>query len=612
MGENGVRMSADPQRSDLKKQDVKRARIYRVLSLGFSAVAATTATVLLLEAAVADGNDVWDYARATLIFLTTAWLSWGAAQALLGLPGRGQKRAVPDIAMPQPRTVVLVPICNEDPVATFARIAAMDASVQAAGVSADFAVLSDTRDDDAAAQERNTFVRLLAETDGQGRIFYRRRQDSRGRKAGNIEDFIRNSGAAYEFAVILDADSLMEGATIRRMIAQMQADPKLGLLQTLPKIIGATSLFGRAMQFAASFFSPVFARGLGRMQGDTGPFWGHNAIIRTGAFAESCALPPLSGLPPFGGHILSHDYVEAALLARGGWTVHMDETIPGSFEEGPENVLSFAKRDRRWCQGNLQHMRLLTAPGLRTWSRFVFVQGIFAYIVSLLWGMFLLASIAATVMAPAPDYFPEPYQLFPVFPSDRTQQIIALGMGIVGLLVVPKLGILLQAIATRRAQGFGGGALAAGSVLVELLLSSLMAPVMLMYQSKAVLQVLSGRDGGWPANQRGEGSLTLGQGLRAGLWISFFGAIALLGVWQIAPALVLWLMPVSLPMLAAPLLITYSSRQLFGGLFKTPEEDERGTVVAAYRTIHARWVAQSGRSGPTSTPEAGDHAHVAA
>jgi membrane glycosyltransferase len=612
MGENGVRMSADPQRSDLKKQDVKRARIYRVLSLGFSAVAATTATVLLLEAAVADGNDVWDYARATLIFLTTAWLSWGAAQALLGLPGRGQKRAVPDIAMPRPRTVVLVPICNEDPVATFARIAAMDASVQAAGVSADFAVLSDTRDDDAAAQERNTFVRLLAETDGQGRIFYRRRQDSRGRKAGNIEDFIRNSGAAYEFAVILDADSLMEGATIRRMIAQMQADPKLGLLQTLPKIIGATSLFGRAMQFAASFFSPVFARGLGRMQGDTGPFWGHNAIIRTGAFAESCALPPLSGPPPFGGHILSHDYVEAALLARGGWTVHMDETIPGSFEEGPENVLSFAKRDRRWCQGNLQHMRLLTAPGLRTWSRFVFVQGIFAYIVSLLWGMFLLASIAATVMAPAPDYFPEPYQLFPVFPSDRTQQIIALGMGIVGLLVVPKLGILLQAIATRRAQGFGGGALAAGSVLVELLLSSLMAPVMLMYQSKSVLQVLSGRDGGWPANQRGEGSLTLGQGLRAGLWISFFGAIALLGVWQIAPALVLWLMPVSLPMLAAPLLITYSSRQLFGGLFKTPEEDERGTVVAAYRTIHARWVAQSGRPGPTSTPEAGDHAHVAA
>ncbi len=608
-----MRMSTGPVGSQARQDDVRRARLYRVIALGFSAVAATTATVLLLEAAVADGNDVWDYARASLIFLTTAWLSWGAAQALLGLPGRTRQPAVADIVMPQPRTVVLVPICNEDPVATFARIAAMDASLLASGVATDIAVLSDTRDEDAAAHERNTFVRLLEETSGHGRIFYRRRQDNRGRKAGNIEDFIRNSGAAYEFAVILDADSLMEGATIRRMIAQMQADPSLGLLQTLPKIVGAGSLFGRAMQFAASFFSPVFARGLARMQGDTGPFWGHNAIIRTEAFAQSCALPPLSGLPPFGGHILSHDYVEAALLARGGWSVQVDETIPGSFEEGPENVLSFAKRDRRWCQGNLQHIRLLTAPGLRAWSRFVFVQGIFAYIVSLLWGLFLLASIAATVMAPAPDYFPEPYQLFPVFPSDRTQQIIALGMGIVGLLVVPKLGILIQAIVTRRADGFGGGALAAASVLVELLLSSLMAPVMLMYQSKAVLQVLSGRDGGWPANQRGEGSLTLGQGLRAGLWISVFGAVALLGVWQIAPALVLWLMPVSLPMLAAPLLITYSSRDIFGGLFRTPEEDERGTVVATYRAIHARWTsATATTTSAAGDADAGEPANVAA
>ncbi|MCE8471342.1 glucans biosynthesis glucosyltransferase MdoH, partial [Rhodovulum sulfidophilum] len=282
--------------------------------------------------------------------------------------------------LPHQPTVVLVPICNEDPVTTFARIAAMDGSIQAAGLRCDIAVLSDTRDPENAARERDVFARLLAETGGAGRIFYRRRTDNRGRKAGNIEDFIQSSGGAYEFALILDADSLMEGVTIRRMIARMQADPRLGLLQTLPKIIGAGSLFGRAMQFSASFHSPVFARGLARLQGNTGPFWGHNAMVRVRAFAESCGLPALEGKPPFGGHILSHDYVEAALLARAGWRVKLDETIEGSFEEGPDNILAHAKRDRRWCQGNLQHIRLVLAPGLAGWSRFVFLQGIFAYL----------------------------------------------------------------------------------------------------------------------------------------------------------------------------------------------------------------------------------------
>ncbi|NIZ08415.1 glucans biosynthesis glucosyltransferase MdoH [Pseudooceanicola sp. HF7] len=570
--------------------DAKMAvtRLYRGLAIGFALLAATIATIMLTDAALEDGTDVWDIARSVLIFLTTAWLAWGASLSLVGLMPR-RRRAEPAMMMPQPRCIVLVPICNEDPVATFARIAAMDHSIQAAGVAADIAVLSDTRDEDAASGERNAFAHLLDETAGQGRIFYRRRQDNRGRKAGNIEDFIRNSGAAYELAVILDADSLMEGQAIRRMIAEMQADPDLGLLQTLPKITGATSVFGRAMQFSASFFSPVFARGLARLQGTTGPFWGHNAIIRTRAFAESCALPPLAGKPPFGGHILSHDYVEAALLARAGWSVRVDETIDGSYEEGPENILSFAKRDRRWCQGNLQHIRLLTAPGLRAWSRFVFVQGIFAYLVSLVWGLFLIASVAGAVFAPAPDYFPDTYQLFPVFPSDQTQQIIALGIGVVGLLVLPKLSILIESAMTRRAVGFGGSLKAAGSVLVELLLSSLLAPVMLMYQSRAVLQVLMGRDGGWPANQRGEGRLTIGQGIAAGFWITLFGAAALTATWWIAPGLLIWLLPVAVPMLLAPLLIALTSRVGISGLFQTPEEAAPSPVIRHYRAIHDRW-----------------------
>src|SRR5690606_25094182 len=172
----------------------------------------------------------------------------------------------------------------------------------------------------------------------------RRREQNVGKKAGNIADFIRTSGARYEFLVILDADSLMAGQTILTMTLRMKAAPRLGLLQTLPRIIAARSWFGRAVQFAASYYSPAFARGVAGTQGREGPFWGHNAAVRTRAFAESCGLPALSGKPPFGGHILSHDYVEAALLARAGWIVRLDPDLEGSFEEGPENIVDYAKR----------------------------------------------------------------------------------------------------------------------------------------------------------------------------------------------------------------------------------------------------------------------------
>ncbi|SFA74813.1 membrane glycosyltransferase [Poseidonocella pacifica] len=563
-------------------------RASRVSALTFAFLAASLATGLLVDAAIQDGVDVWDIARGVLIFITTAWLAWGAALAFLGLPA-GRTAPLPDLSGPPPPTAVLVPICNEDPVSTFARIAAMDRSFAQAGLPLHIAVLSDTRDEHAAQLERITFERLLSETNGEGRIFYRRRADNHGRKAGNIEDFIRRSGGAYELAVILDADSLMEGETVRAMIARMVAEPDIGVLQTLPKIVGAHSFFGRAMQFSAAFHSPTFTRGLARIQGVTGPFWGHNAIIRVRAFAESCALPELRGKPPFGGPILSHDYVEAALLARAGWSVLVDDRLGGSYEEGPENLLSYAKRDRRWCQGNLQHMRLLFAPGLPGWSRFVFLQGIFSYLVSVLWAAFLISSILAALMAVEPDYFPDPHQLFPVFPDDRTKEITALAVGIGGLLIVPKVAILMGAILSGRARGFGGGFRAFLSVVTEILLTSLLAPLMLLYQTRAVFQVFSGRDGGWPSSQRGEGIIPLPSALQAGAWIVLIGALSLSAVAWVAPGLTLWLLPVCLPMLVAPFLISWTSRALSHAVFRSPEETEVPAVVRTYRDIHVRW-----------------------
>ena len=275
-------------------RDQRSVRWARRATFAVSATAAVTGFLLFLQFGAADGLDWVDVLRSLLILMSTFWLAWGAAQGLLGLTTRPVKRISGDGPI-RGRTVVLVPVYNEDPVTTFARIAAMDASLQALDTGAvfDFAILSDTRNEAIAARERQWFLRLLRDRVAEGRIFYRRRAENTGRKAGNIEEFIQRSGAAYDYAMILDADSLMEGATITEMVRRMEADPDLGLLQSLPRVINARSRFGRTMQFSAGFYSPVFARGLAMMQGRTGPFWGHNALVRVRAFAASCGLPEL-------------------------------------------------------------------------------------------------------------------------------------------------------------------------------------------------------------------------------------------------------------------------------------------------------------------------------
>lgn len=577
----------DPKRKPTKT----RAAGARLLALSSSLLAAAAAGMVFFIYGAADGLSLIDVARTVLITLSTWWLAWGAATALLGLTSR-QSLAPPSVAGPiRGKTVVIVPIYNEDPMDTFARIAAMDDSLNACGSRPhiDFAILSDTRDDTIASLERQWFNTLIAQQAAIGRMFYRRRDDNIGRKAGNIEEFITTSGAAWDYAVILDADSLMEGATILEMIRRIEADPDLGLLQTLPRVIGAHSIFGRAMQFAAAFHSPAFARGLAAMQGRSGPFWGHNAIVRVRAWAESCGLPVLSGRPPFGGHIMSHDSVEATLLSRAGWTVRLDDDLDGSFEGGPENIIDHAKRDRRWCQGNLQHSKVIAAPGLLLWSRFALFQGIFAYLAPLIWLAFIAASIAAIPLADELNYFPQANWPFPVFPNNQAPKAIGLALGVFGLLVMPKFLIGLDAIVTGRAQGFGGAGKSLRAVLAELALSSLIAPVLLAFQSRSVIQVLLGRDGGWPPNNRGDGGLSLADSWAAARWISVWGIGGITITQFLAPILTLWLLPVALPMMLAPLLIWWTSRTASPGRFMVPADQSQPAIVARHDSILAVW-----------------------
>lgn len=559
----------------------------RALAIAFSLLATAAAGGVFLVYGAVDGLSWIDLVRTVLIALSTWWLAWGAGIALLGLTVR--QSAPPHSTAPiRGRTVVIVPVYNEDPIATFARIAAMDDSLRACAAQLDFAVLSDTTDEAVAATEGLWFARLVARQAGAGRIFYRRRTRNTGRKAGNIEAFISTSGAAWDYAVILDADSLIEGATVLEMIRRMEAEPRLGLLQTLPRVIGGRTIFGRAMQFAAGFHSPVFARGLAAMQGSAGPFWGHNAIVRLRAWAASCGLPELSGPAPFGGHILSHDSVEAALLARAGWAVRLDDDLEGSYEGGPENIIDHAKRDRRWCQGNLQHTKVIGAPGLLGWSRFSLFQGIFAYLAPLIWLSFIAASIAAIPLAGTLDYFPQDNWPLPVFPDDQTPKAIGLALGIFGLLVMPKLLVGLDAVLTGRARGFGGAGRSLRSMLRELALSSVIAPVLLAYQCRSVMQVLLGHDGGWPVSNRGDGGLRVRDAFAAGAWISVWGLGGIAVTQSVAPVLTLWLLPVALPMILAPALIWWTARPAGLGSFPVPS-DATPPVVARFEAIVQGW-----------------------
>ena len=391
--------------------------------------------------------------------------------------------------------------------------------------------------------------------------------------------------------LVLDADSLMRPETIVQMVARMDAAPDLALLQTQPLIIGRRSLFGRALQFSAALFSPVFSRGIAALQGKEGPFWGHNAMIRVRAFAACCGLPTLAGRPPFGGHILSHDFVEAALLARAGYTVRVDPDLGGSYEEAPSNIIEYAKRDRRWCQGNLQHGGLLAAPGLRFWSRVSLVSGIMAYAASPIWLMFLIVSLLDPILAPEPNYFPA-HSLFPVFPRPETGKALLLLFGIFVLLLLPKTLITLGSAFTRRGRRFGGTLPVLAGALAELVLTSILAPIMMMFQSKAVAEILIGADAGWPATEREDGSLPIGAAFRASWWMVLVGAFVLVATLNYAPDLIWWTLPIAVPLVAAPVLISLTGNPALGDwarrhrLFETPFEADPEPVIrdaAAWR-----------------------------
>ncbi len=398
-----------------------------MLVLGSAGAMTAGAGYEMLRVLSVNGLTALGAVMVALFVLLFGWIALAFTSACAGFWSllRGDPRLGVDPAAPLPalsaRTALLMPTYNEQPARVFATLRAMNESLHALEVADrfDIFILSDSTDPDIWIAEEAGFLALRQMGGGAGRIFYRHRPRNIGRKAGNIADWVSRFGAAYPHFLILDADSVMSGETLVRLAAAMERNARVGLIQTLPVIVGAATLFGRLQQFAAQVYGPVIAHGLAWWHGAESNYWGHNAMIRTRAFASCAGLPVLRGRAPFGGHILSHDFVEAALLRRGGWEVHMLPGLPGSFEEAPPSLTDLAIRDRRWCQGNLQHAAVLPARGLHWISRLHLLTGIGSYVAAPLWLMFLAIGLLIALQARFEpfDYFPAGRSLFPRWPQ---------------------------------------------------------------------------------------------------------------------------------------------------------------------------------------------------
>ena len=573
---------------------LRRLLLTILVVLGTAAAARLLASVLAV-----DGLSIPEVGILVLFTLTFAWISmafWTAiAGFLLHIFGvrswvRAGQLAEPPEGGVEGRTALAVPIYHEDPEAVGQRLAAIYRSLQTTGQenAFDIFILSDSRDDDVVLEEQTMWAELCAELQAKERIFYRNRDENSGRKAGNIAEFCRRWGKRYDYFICLDADSLMTGDTLVYLARLMDVNPKAGLIQTSPQPIGGKTLFARIQQFASALYNPLFALGTAFWYPGRSNYWGHNAIIRTEAFMADAGLPKLPGKPPLGGEILSHDFVEAALLARSGWSVWLVPEVGGSYEELPPTLSDYAQRDHRWCQGNLQHMRLLPMKGLLAVNRMHLLFGVMSYMASVFWLLLLLlATLEAAWLNTAKwAYFPDAGSLFPTWPVSKTFEMLGLYSITMGMLFVPKLMAMTLALGEpARRKGFGGTFGLIKSTLTELVFSVLLAPIMMFQQTQAVLNTFLGRKVTWKGQRRGDGVEEWGDALANYGTISMMGVVWGLVAYQLAPDLLLWMSPVLVGLLLAIPLAVLTSQPAVGdmarkfGWFLTPEETDPPAVV---------------------------------
>ncbi|WEK50710.1 MAG: glucans biosynthesis glucosyltransferase MdoH [Candidatus Kaistia colombiensis] len=601
------------RRRDRRKfVDPRRSRsswIRRIGILGSAFLLAAVAVYEMEQVLIVGGLTPIEIAVLVLFALNFGWIALAFTSAIAGYGVVMARRYRQKRTPPGPlggKTAMLMPTYNEDPSRVFAAVEAMATGLDELhqGPAFDWFILSDTTDPDVALAEEAALLTLRARLGARARIYYRRRRKNIARKSGNVADFCTRWGAAYDYMLVLDADSLIAPETIVELARRMEEDPDAGLIQTIPALVNGTTIVARLQQFAGRVYGPVVGAGLAFWTGSEGNYWGHNAIIRTRAFMDAAGLPNLPGKPPFGGHILSHDFVEAALLRRAGWTVRIAEDLAGSYEESPPSIIDLAVRDRRWCQGNLQHVLVLPARGLHWVSRIHLLTGIGSYLASPLWLGLILAGLALSLQAHfiRPEYFTEDFQLFPTWPVIDAERALRLfGLTLV-ILFGPKFLGLISFLRNRTDRRKVGGFRTLASFVFEIIISALIAPVMMLVHTGAILSILLGRDSGWKPQRRDDGGVPIRSLIIRHRWHFLLGLALLFAAWLDSLVLVAWLSPAILGLLLVVPVSGMTGSNKIGrfirriGLLRTPEEVDPPAVAltaAAVRPTYEAAVASA-------------------
>jgi membrane glycosyltransferase len=577
-------------------QQMDAPRLNRRRFLFFSTVFGLTslATWFMADLLWRDGVSGLDVVLLALFVILFAHIAVGFCTALVGFyvinrggdSSRISATLEPGEDPPLAPTAIVMPVFNEDVSRVFEGLRVVFRSVQETKQLEhfDFFVLSDSNQPNQWIQEEVAWLELCKQVGGFGKIFYRKRRQAINKKAGNVADFLRRWGRRYRYMIVLDADSIMTGKALVQLVALMEKNPSTGIIQTAPRIVNGETLFARMQSFASRLYSPLFLAGLNYWQQHEGNFWGHNAVIRIQPFIDHCSLPDLPGKEPFGGRILSHDFVEAALMRKAGWGVWLAGDIEGSYEEGPPTLIDSAKRDRRWCQGNMQHAWLLATRGFRPASRFHLLMGVMGYLSAPLWLLFMVFStihvFTGDIASLDPTVRPQDYTSIFGYVV-RVPEALTLFALTMLMLFMPKIVSVVVTLGSKEAtESFGGKRRLVVSALFETVLSTLLAPVNMAFNSKFVLFTLLGQGVSWVTQKRGGDDD--GTDWREAI-ITHGGQTVFGVVWGIAafimwPAFFWWLSPVMAGLvLSIPVSILLSkaalgrgARQL--GLLLTPEE----------------------------------------
>ncbi|KQW63943.1 glucans biosynthesis glucosyltransferase MdoH [Variovorax sp. Root411] len=595
LGAGGKRESAGPAEA---RQPWQRAAAQRRNAFMLLTVLSTVIASTLFAGVQPDYNNVWlEYGQIGLYGLLSGWVVTGFVTALMGfyVSVRGDKHALSAKQVvnhpmnPEARTAIIMPICNEDVATVFAGLRATCESVASTGHAKQFDVfvLSDSYNPETAAAERAAWEDLraaLAESPNQPQVevYYRLRTRRTHRKAGNVADFCRRWGKDYRYMVVLDADSVMSGDCLTSMVKLMEANPTAGIIQTATQAIGHVTLHARAQQFASRVTGRLFTLGMQFWQLGESHYWGHNAIIRVEPFMKHCALAPIKGTGGMSGGIMSHDFVEAALMRRAGYNVWLVSDLVGSYEQQPPDLLAELQRDRRWCQGNLQNARLMAEPGIHPVHRAMFVTGTMAYVSAPLWLAFLTLGTALWLSGSS---LVSSWNVLPA-------ELAGLWVWTLCLLFLPRVLGIAAVLMRGEQRQYGGVWGLVKSSMMESGLAIVQAPVRMLAHSLFVLVALTGIKLDWKSPPREANAVPWKIAATQLAPMTLVIAMLAVGVAMIDPSALIWLMPVGLPLLLAIPLTVLTSQIALGttlrdrGFLLIPEES-RSPAVLRRAWMHA-------------------------